>query len=175
MTYDLARLRRLVVDVPDFPKPGVIFKDICPLLGDPAAFDAAVEAMVQPFAEFKIDAVLAIESRGFLFGGPMALRLGAALVPVRKAGKLPRATQGVSYSLEYGSATLEMPRDGFASGARVLVVDDVLATGGTAKATIALAERHGAKVCGASFLIGLDFLGGAQALAPHRVASVLRY
>jgi adenine phosphoribosyltransferase len=171
----IARLRSLVQDVPDFPKPGILFRDITPLLGDAAAFAHAVELMAAPFAGANIDAVLAIESRGFMFGAPLALKLGAGFVPVRKPGKLPRATQRVDYALEYGSDALEMHRDALLGKQRVLVVDDVIATGGTAKAAVELARAAGAHVVAASFLIELRFLAGAEQLGGLRVESLLTY
>jgi adenine phosphoribosyltransferase len=173
--FSLERLRQLVRDVPDFPKPGVMFKDITPLLGSPEGFHAAIELMVKPHLASGIDAVLGIESRGFMFGAPLALRLGAAFVPVRKPGKLPRATDRVEYALEYGSDALEVHRDSFPRGARVLVVDDVIATGGTAAATVELARKQGAEVIAALFLIELTFLNGAHKLDGVPMRSLLRY
>ncbi len=158
------RLLQLVRDVPDFPKPGILFKDITPILSDHAAFHDAVAMLAEPFAADGIDAVLGIEARGFMFAAPIALRLGAAFVPVRKPGKLPRATDRVQYALEYGTDALEMHRDALSAGARVLIVDDLIATGGTARAAVALAQGQGAIVVGAAFLIDLAFLGGVAKL-----------
>jgi adenine phosphoribosyltransferase len=161
--------------VPDFPKVGVVFKDITPLLADAALFRQATDALASPFADQRVTHVVAVESRGFIFGGPVADRLGAGFVPVRKAGKLPWRSERVEYALEYGSGVLEMHGDAFERGARVLVVDDVLATGGTAAATCALVERLGAQVVGCSFLIELSFLNGRTGLGKHRIEVVLRY
>src|SRR5215471_17932411 len=143
---DLKRLRSVVRDVPDFPKPGIIFKDITPVLLDPELFRAATEAMATPFADVGITRVVAIESRGFLFGAPLAQRLGVGLVPVRKPGKLPSARQRVQYDLEYGTDALEMHADAISARDRVLIVDDVLATGGTAEAAGRLVRTQGAEV-----------------------------
>ena len=158
---DLAhRLRQLVRDVPDYPKPGIIFKDITPLLGDADAFAAATADMARPFLSSRITHVVAIESRGFILGGPVAQRLGAGFIPVRKPGKLPSETRREEYALEYGTDALEIHADACGQGARVLIVDDVLATGGTADATRRLVEVLGANVVGFSFLITLSFLPG---------------
>ena len=156
----LARIR----DVPDWPKPGIVFKDITPLLADHATFAAAVEALTAPHRGAGIDTVAGIEARGFVLGAPVALALGAGFVPVRKKGKLPGPTVETSYDLEYGSATLEVSTDAFVPGARVLIVDDVLATGGTAAATVDLVRRCGGDVVGVSFLLELGFLDGRGAL-----------
>jgi len=172
---DALDLAAYVRDVPDFPSPGVMFKDIAPLLGDPEAFASAVDQMVGLLGEQRVDKVLGVEARGFILAAPLALRLGAGFVPVRKADKLPWETHRQAYDLEYGSATLEVHRDAVAVGERVLVVDDVLATGGTAAATALLVDALGATVIGFSFLIELGFLGGRQALGDHRVDSVLTY
>jgi adenine phosphoribosyltransferase len=169
------RIRALVQDVPDFPKPGIMFRDITPLLADPAAFKAAIALLAEPFAREQIDAVIGIESRGFMFGAPLALALSAAFVPVRKPGKLPRACQRVTYALEYGSDALEMHADALLGKRRVLIVDDVVATGGTARASLQLAQDAGAEVVGATFLIELSFLRGRELLPGLRVESVLQY
>jgi adenine phosphoribosyltransferase len=171
----LDRLRSLVRDVPDFPKPGIVFRDITPVFGEPAAFYDAIALMAEPFHGVRVDAVLGIESRGFMFGAPLALRLSAAFVPVRKPGKLPREKHRVEYALEYGSDALEMHLDAIAHGAHVLVVDDVIATGGTAAATVALAQKQGAHVVGAAFFLELTFLNGVERLAGVPVTSLLRY
>lgn len=164
-----SRLRALIRTVPDFPRPGILFRDITPLLGEPAALSEAVAAMSDPFAGAGVEAVASIESRGFLFAGAVAVRLGAALVPLRKAGRLPAATVAVDYELEYGRETLEAHRDGFRPGQRVLVVDDVLATGGSATAAFELIRRESAEVVGFSFLLRLIGLRGAARLgAPCR-------
>ncbi len=168
------RLRALVRDVPDFPKPGITFKDITPILADHAAFHDAVAMMADPYSSHGIDAVLGIESRGFMFAAPIALRLGAAFVPVRKQGKLPRLTDRAEYALEYGTDAIEIHSDALTKGARVLIVDDVIATGGTARAAVMLARKQGAEVIGAAFLIELAFLGGMDKLGA-RGLSLLRY
>ena len=171
----IERLRQLVQAVPDFPKPGILFRDITPVLGDAAAFADVIALLAEPFVGQGIDAVLGIESRGFVFGAPLALRLGAGFVPVRKPGKLPRATQRVDYALEYGSDALEMHRDALDGKRRVLLVDDVIATGGTAKATLDLARGAGAEVVAAAFFVELEFLKGAEQLRGLRVESLLKY
>ena len=171
MALDLpALLRSRIQDVPDFPDPGVVFKDISPLLADHVAFAAAVDAVVANHGRGTVDKVAAIEARGFLLGAPVAYHFGAGFVPVRKKGKLPRSTYGESYDLEYGAAEIEVHRDAFAPGERVLLVDDVLATGGTAVAAVALVEKSGAVPVGLSVLLELSFLGGRERLrsaAPH--------
>ncbi|MCO5056156.1 adenine phosphoribosyltransferase [Thermomonas sp.] len=151
---------QLIRDVPDFPKPGVVFKDIMPVLGEASAFAAAIEAMARPWQGVPIDAVLAIEARGFLLGAPLARTLGVGLVPLRKPGKLPGATLEQSYALEYGSDALVVQAGALAPGKRVLLVDDVLATGGTLLAARALAQQLGAQIAGASVLMELTFLNG---------------
>jgi adenine phosphoribosyltransferase len=168
-------LLRAIRDVPDFPKPGVLFKDITPLLADPALFRDATEALAAPFAQEAITHVVAIESRGFILGGPVAQRLGAGFVPVRKPGKLPSRTQRVDYALEYGTDALEMHADALDAAARVLIVDDVLATGGTARATVQLVQSCGAHAVGCAFLIELGFLNGIAALPGQRVHRVIAY
>jgi adenine phosphoribosyltransferase len=150
-------------DVPDYPQPGIVFKDITPLLGDGAAFAAVVDALASGHGP--IDKVAGIEARGFILAAPVATRLGSGFVPVRKAGKLPAATYRQDYQLEYGTATIEVHTDAFSPGDRVLVVDDVLATGGTALATAELVRRAGADVVGVSVLLELSFLGGRAKLA----------
>lgn len=161
--------------VPDFPKPGILFRDITPLLAAPAAFAAAIDRLAEPWQADGIDAVAAVEARGFLFAGPLALRLGVGLIPVRKPGKLPAETISHRYDLEYGSDTLEMHSGILAPQARVLVVDDVLATGGTAEACVRLIEAAGATVAGCSFLVELGGLGGRERLTAQRIESVLHY
>ena len=168
-------LPALIRDIPDYPKPGIVFKDITPLLADARAFAAAIEAMAAPFAGAGITHVGAVESRGFILGGPIATKLGAGFVPVRKPGKLPSATRREEYELEYGTDALEIHADACGAGARVLVVDDVLATGGTASATCRLVESIGANVIGLSFLITLSFLPGMEKLNGRRVARVIEY
>jgi adenine phosphoribosyltransferase len=161
-------LQRLVVDVPDYPLPGVVFKDITPVLADAAAFAAVVEALAAAGRDADgrpvVDQVVGMEARGFIVAAPVALALGAGFVPVRKAGKLPRETLSQSYGLEYGEATLEVHRDAFRAGDRVLLVDDVLATGGTVGATRRLVEQCGATPVGVAVLMDLSFLPGRQAI-----------
>ncbi len=170
-----AALRRLLRDVPDFPRPGIVFKDITPVLHDAAVFAAATRALARPFAADGVTHVLAIESRGFLFGAPVAQHLGAALVPVRKPGKLPRETLRETYALEYGSDSLELHADALGDGARVLVVDDVLATGGTAAATVRLAERLGSTVVGIAVVLELSYLPWRSALTGRRVEALTSF
>ena len=157
-------------DIPDYPKQGVVFKDITPLLGDGAAFRAVVDGLA---ASYDVDKVAGIEARGFILAAPVACRLGAGFVPVRKKGKLPAATFSEDYELEYGTATIEVHRDAFAPSDRVLIVDDVLATGGTARATADLVRRSGAAVAGIAVLIELSFLSGRDKLADLPVSALL--
>lgn len=164
-------LASLVRDVPDYPKPGIVFKDLTPLLADPAALREAIDLLADGWDG--IDAVAGIEARGFLLAAPVAYRLGAGVVPVRKTGKLPREVHEKVYDLEYGTNTLAVHQDAFAPGARVLVVDDVLATGGTAAATVHLVERCGATVVGVQVLLELSFLRGRDALAGLDIRAVL--
>jgi len=159
------QLRALVRDVPDFPEPGVLFRDITPLLADSGGYAAMIDALAQRWAAESIDKVVGIEARGFILAAPVAYRLGAGFIPVRKAGKLPAATHRVSYSLEYGEATVEIHRDAFLAGDRVLVVDDVLATGGTAAATAGLIRAAGGQAVGMSVLVELESLGGRKVLS----------
>ncbi|HEX4610766.1 MAG TPA: adenine phosphoribosyltransferase [Urbifossiella sp.] len=168
-------LTAYIRDVPDFPKPGVLFKDITPLLADPKAFGYAVAELAAHFAEAPLGAIAAAEARGFLFAAPLALELNLPLVPLRKPGKLPYKTHSFRYDLEYGSAELHMHVDGIAPGARVLLVDDVLATGGTMAAGGKLVEQAGGVVAGCAFLIELGFLGGRAHLPGYEVFSLLTY
>ncbi len=168
-------LAALIRDIPDFPAEGVLFKDITTLLQDPDGFKAAVDALVEHYQSEKIDAVAAIESRGFIFGAPLALALGAGFVPVRKPGKLPAESISIEYSLEYGTNSLEMHTDAIKPGQRVLVVDDLLATGGSAEASIRLVEQLGGQVVGAAFVVELLFLHGREKLADYDVFSVIQY
>lgn len=168
-------LRRAVRDVPDFPKTGIVFKDITPLLADGRLFKAACREMAVPFADAGVTIVASIESRGFLLGGPIAATLGAGIIPIRKVGKLPYTTRRVTYQLEYGTDALEVHVDACAKGAKVLIVDDVLATGGTAAAACELIESVGGQVVGCSFLLALTFLNGLERLQGRRVNSVLSY
>jgi adenine phosphoribosyltransferase len=169
---DLAQLIRAV---PDFPKPGILFRDITPLLRDPAGFTAVVDQLAARYRGAPVDLVAGIESRGFLLGAPLALRLGLGFVPVRKAGKLPAATRSRSYALEYGTATLQVHRDALEPGQNVLIVDDLLATGGTARAAAELVEECGARVHEIVFLIELADLGGRAQLGSRRVHALLAY
>lgn len=168
-------LKRFIRPVPDFPKPGILFRDITPLLADGPALQAAIDQLVEPWRNKRLDAIVAIEARGFLFATPMAISLGTGVVPVRKPGKLPADTISHEYDLEYGRDRLEMHRGMLPPAARVLVVDDVLATGGTAAACIRLCESSGAVVVGTSFLLEITGLGGRERLAPFRVEAVLEY
>jgi adenine phosphoribosyltransferase len=166
---------KYIRDIPDFPKPGILFKDITPLLAEPCAFTEAVEQLLAHFAGRKIDAISAAEARGFLFAAPMALRLQKPLVPLRKPGKLPYRTHSLQYDLEYGQAELHVHIDGVAPGANVLLVDDLLATGGTMAAGCQLIEKAGGKVVACAFLIELKFLNGRDKLKPHEVFSLVQY
>lgn len=168
-------LRAYIRDVPDFPKPGVMFKDITPLLVDPAAFAYSVAKMSAHFATRKIDAIAAAEARGFLFAAPMALELRKPLIPLRKPGKLPYATHSFKYDLEYGSAELHVHTDAVVPGSSVLLVDDVLATGGTMAAACKLIEQAGGSVAGCAFLIELSFLKGRTLLAGRDCFSLITY
>jgi len=161
--------------VPDFPKPGILFRDITPLLADAAALAEAIHQLAAPWRTAKLDAIAAVEARGFLFATPLALAMGLGVIPVRKPGKLPADTFEHEYDLEYGRDRLQMHRGVLAPGARVLVVDDVLATGGTAAACMRLIEAAGGEVAGAAFLIEIEPLGGRERLAPHRVEATLVY
>jgi adenine phosphoribosyltransferase len=168
-------LSRWVRDVPDFPKPGILFKDITPLLGSPEAFGAVIDRLSDRYATQKIATIAAAEARGFIFGAPLALRLGSGFVPIRKPGKLPYATVALEYQLEYGTDRLEVHTDAFGPGTRVLLIDDVLATGGTMRACCDLVRRTGAEVVGCAFVLELTFLGGRARLAPDDVFSLLAY
>jgi adenine phosphoribosyltransferase len=171
---DLERLKALVRDVPDFPKPGVVFKDITPLLADDAAFSTVIDLIVVHFGQGNVDKVCGIEARGFIVAAPVAYHFGAGFVPLRKAGKLPWETVSVDYTLEYGRESLEVHRDLIAPGERVLIVDDVLATGGTAAAAADLVTRLGGVVQGIACVIELEFLGGRSRLEDHRFYSVIK-
>jgi adenine phosphoribosyltransferase len=170
---DTASLQALVRDVPDFPQVGIVFRDITPLLGNGAALRTAVDALAARHEG--IDSVVGIESRGFIVGAPVAYALGVGMVPVRKLGRLPRATERADYALEYGTSTVEIHADALRPGERVLIVDDVLATGGTAAATAELVERLGGEVAGITVLIELPDLGGRERLASYAVTSLLQY
>lgn len=168
-------LKSYIRDIPDFPKKGIIFKDITTLLKDPKAFKLALEAMTKLYKGKKIDYVVAIESRGFIFGSVLAYKLGAGFVPVRKKGKLPYKTTSVTYDLEYGTDTLEIHSDAFSANSRILIVDDLLATGGTLQAVVKLVKGLGAKVVGVGFLIELSFLNGREKLKDVPVEAIIRY
>jgi len=169
------RIRSKIRDIPDFPKPGIIFKDITPLVKDPAALKVAVHQLMYPFLGREITAVAGMEARGFIFGSLVAWDLGLPFIPLRKPGKLPYDVQSVAYDLEYGSAILEAHIDAFDVNDRVLLIDDLLATGGTAKASCELIEKMGAKVEACAFVIELDFLEGREKLSNYEVHSLLHY
>jgi adenine phosphoribosyltransferase len=171
----IEQIEALIRDVPDFPEPGVVFKDITPVLADPIAFSTIIDLIVVHFGRGNVDKVVGIEARGFILGAPVAYHFGAGVVPVRKKGKLPHDTIDEEYALEYGTAALEIHKDAFAPGERVLVVDDVLATGGTAKAAATLVERIGGKVCGIATLIELDFLHGRDKLEGYDLFTLIQY
>ena len=168
-------LRRLIREIPDFPKPGILFYDITTLLRDAGAFKAVIDQMAAAVKDDQIDLVVGMESRGFIFAAPLADRLGAGFVPVRKLGKLPAETIEVEYALEYGTATLEIHRDAIAPGQRVLIVDDLLATGGTVLGTIELVRRLGGEIAGLSFMVELSALGGRGKLAEFAIHTLLTY
>ena len=172
---DPIELRDFIRDIPDFPKPGIAFKDITPLLSAPAAFEAAIARLERAFAGKGIQTIAAAEARGFIFGAPLALRLGAGFVPIRKPGKLPYATIALEYQLEYGKDRLEVHTDAFGPGRRVLLIDDVLATGGTMRACRDLVQSTGAEVVACAFVIELSFLGGRAKLEPTEIVSLLTY
>ena len=172
---DAAWLRDHIRDIPDFPKPGIVFRDITPLLADAAAFRTTVDALAEHWAGRRIDKVLGIEARGFILAAPVAYLLSAGFVPVRKAGKLPSRIETEEYELEYGTDLLEIHGDALAPGEQVLVVDDVVATGGTAAAAARLVERLGATVAGLSFVIELDFLHGRRRLEGREAVSLVHY
>src|SRR3954454_23414747 len=175
MAHDASWLKDHIRDIPDFPKPGVVFKDITPLLADVDAFRFAVDAIADHFAGNEVHKVLGVEARGFIVAAPVAYRFGAAFVPVRKAGKLPWDIEREEYELEYGTDLLEIHRDAVAPGDRVVVIDDVLATGGTAGATVRLAEKLGGTVVGLGFVIELGFLHGREKLSGYDVLSLVTY
>ena len=168
-------LKKLIRHVPDYPKPGILFYDITTLLKDSEGFRQALDAMVEPYGDKAIDVVVGIESRGFIFGAAIADRLGCAFVPVRKPGKLPGDTVTATYDLEYGTDSLEIHRDAIGAGQQTLIVDDLLATGGTASATVGLVKQCGAEVVGVSLLIDLDELNGRSKLEGEEVTTVLHY
>lgn len=169
------RLKEKIRDIPDFPKPGILFKDVTPLVKDPHALRLAVHQLIHPFLCRNINAVAGMEARGFIFGSLAAWELGVSFIPLRKPGKLPYDIQSVSYDLEYGSATLEAHIDAFDSNDRVLLIDDLLATGGTAKASCELVEKLGGVVEGCAFVVELDSLKGREQLVDYEVHSLLHY
>jgi adenine phosphoribosyltransferase len=177
MDFDaqVATLRAAIRDVPDFPKPGIVFKDITTLLRDAVLFRRSLDLLCVLCGDLAADKVVAIESRGFILGGALALRLGAGFVPVRKPGKLPWKVRRASYELEYGKDAIEIHDDALGAGERVLVVDDVIATGGTAKAVAELTSSFGATLVGFVFLVELGFLNGRAKLAGHEIRSLIRY
>jgi adenine phosphoribosyltransferase len=168
-------LTQYIRDIPDFPKPGILFKDITPLLAHPPALRYAIDRMADHYRHEPVDVVAAVEARGFLFAAPLALLLSKPLVPLRKPGKLPYRTHALSYDLEYGSAELQVHIDAVSSGSHVLLVDDLLATGGTMWAGCQLVEKAGGRVAGCVFLVELTFLGGRARLKPHEVFSLVQY
>ncbi len=175
LEIDHQRFEELIRDVPDFPEPGVTFKDITPLLLDRVAFSTVIDAMVMRFGRGQVDKVVGIEARGFVLAAPVAYHIGAGFIPARKVGKLPGPSRRVSYALEYGEATLELHDDSIQPGDRVLIVDDVLATGGTAAATVDLVRQLGGEIVGCAFLLELGFLGGAARLPGLTRYSLLEY
>lgn len=175
MANEQTDLAQYIRDIPDWPKPGILFRDITPLLADPHAFPTTVDALCAPFFGAGVQYVAAVEARGFIFGSAVAARLGAGFIPVRKKGKLPGATEVASYELEYGVDTLEMHRDAIPTGAKVLMVDDLLATGGTMRAACDLMEKVGAEVVGIAFVIELTDLKGRDRLAPHPLHVLITY
>jgi adenine phosphoribosyltransferase len=172
---DCDRLKKLIREVPDFPKPGILFYDITTLLKDKVGFASLIDLLSEHYIGKEIDLVLGMEARGFIFGPALAYRLNAGFVPVRKPGKLPAETVKISYELEYGSNALEVHKDAIGKGQRILIVDDLLATGGTAVATADLASGLGAEIAGLAFVVELDFLKGRERLAGYDVFSLLHY
>jgi adenine phosphoribosyltransferase len=168
-------LAKMIRDVPDFPKEGIIFKDITTLIKDPEAFKEAVDVLADHYADREVDLVAAVEARGYIFGAPVALKLGAGFIPVRKAGKLPAQKLREEYELEYGTDSVEMHQDAIKPGQKVLIVDDLIATGGSAAATARLVERLGGEVVGIAFLIELRFLEGVEKLKGYDVFTVIQY
>jgi adenine phosphoribosyltransferase len=168
-------LKKLIREVPDFPKPGILFYDITTLLKEPRGLQVVINRLTERFSGRKIDSIIGIESRGFIFAPAMAYHLGAGFVPVRKPKKLPAAVESCSYDLEYGSDSLEIHRDAVGDGHNVLIVDDLLATGGTANAVVRLVEKLGGRVAGLAFVVELEFLNGREKLAGYDVFSLLKY
>ncbi|MEN8126185.1 MAG: adenine phosphoribosyltransferase [Planctomycetota bacterium] len=168
-------LRQFIRDIPDFPKPGILFRDITPLLANAQALEKAIEVLAEPFAEAGIDVVAAVEARGFIFGSAVAKALGAGFVPIRKQGKLPYETHSVSYGLEYGTDSVEVHTDAVSPGTRVLMVDDLLATGGTMVAACELVEKLGGQIAGLTFLIELADLNGRDGLNQYDIHTAISY
>jgi len=175
MTQHVLNLKDYIRDVPDFPKPGILFRDITPLLSSPAAFAQCIDRFADKYEDQEVDVIAAAEARGFIFAVPLAMRLNAAFVPVRKPGKLPFRTHSLEYELEYGTDCLEIHEDSIEAGQRVLIIDDLLATGGTVEACCRLIEQCGATVAGCGFLINLAFLNGSDRLAGRDLFSILEY
>ncbi len=171
----MEKLKRLIREIPDFPKPGILFYDITTLLKDPEGFRTTVDLLSEAFRGERIDRVVGIEARGFIFAPALAYKLGAGFIPMRKSNKLPAPTESVTYTLEYGTDRLEIHKDAIEPGHRVLIIDDLLATGGTARAAIQLVEKLGGHVVGVGFVIELEFLKGRDRLAGYRVVSLLKY
>ena len=175
MAKKTIQLTDYIRDVPDFPKPGILFRDITPLLADKKAFATAVDALAEPFVGFDVDYVAAVEARGFIFGSAVAKALKVGFIPIRKQGKLPYKAESVTYDLEYGTDTLEIHSDAVKPGSRVLMVDDLLATGGTMAAACRLMAKLGAKISGVSFLVELTELGGREKLLEYSIRTVISY
>ena len=175
MTTAQIDIKKIIRDIPDFPKKGILFKDITPVLSHPEAFRSVVDALSAELEKKSIDAIVGIESRGFIFSPVIAYKLGVGFVPVRKKGKLPYKTEQMAYALEYGEAVLEIHQDALKKGSRIAIVDDLLATGGTALAAASLAEKLGAKVEKIAFLVELDFLKGREKLSSYDVFSLIQY
>ncbi len=168
-------LKQFIRDIPDFPKPGIVFKDITPLLADPEAFKHVVDQMTQFAQKQGAEAIVGIDSRGFIFGSVIAYKLGLKFIPVRKVGKLPHETISEKYALEYGEAELEIHKDALSPGEKALVVDDLLATGGTIRATCNLVEKLQAEICGIAFLINLAFLNGSEKISNYKILNLIQY
>lgn len=175
MAHEGMDLARHIRDIPDWPKKGILFRDITPLLADPHAFPATIDALCAPFQQTGVEYVAAVEARGFIFGAAAAARLGAGFIPIRKKGKLPWKTESASYELEYGVDHIEMHRDDIPRGAKVLMVDDLLATGGTMQAACELIEKVGAEVVAIAFVIELTELKGRERLKPHKIHTLISY
>lgn len=175
MTTRVNDIKQYIRDIPDFPQPGVLYRDITPLLANPGAFKDVLESLAAHYRDAHIEAIVAVESRGFIFGAPLAYMLGVPFVTARKFGKLPYSTINVAYQLEYGEAIIEMHTDALTPGQRVLIVDDLLATGGTTAATVELVEKLGGEVAGVAFVIELTFLNGRARLGNHDIFALIQY